>query len=219
MRAKICGLNQWQDVQVALDAGADALGFLVGITHLAEDKVTPETARELIRRCPCFVSRVAVTHLQLAKDIVPLVKYIGADTVQLHNDMEPEEIRKVRRELPWAKRIKSVSVQGMEAADSAKSYEGLVDAIILDSRTRERLGGTGLTHDWNISRAIVDSVNMPVILAGGLNPKNVRDAINTVHPFAIDVNSGVETAGRKDPEKVKAFVNTAHEWKFPHKVR
>ena len=87
-----------------------------------------------------------------------------------------------------------------------------MDGIILDSRTTDRLGGTGLTHDWSISRRIVEELPLPVILAGGLTPDNLEAAINAVHPYAVDVNSGVETDQKKDPEKVRKFIEIAHQY-------
>ena len=212
MKAKICGMNTLEELNIALGAGCDAIGFLVGITHLAEDKVSVPKARELIRSIPPFVTRVAVTHLQTAPDIIPMLEELAVDTVQLHNDIPLEEIRKIRETLPYLKIVKSVSVTGTEAIAYAERFVGEVDGIILDSRTADRLGGTGLTHDWSISRRIVEEVPLPVILAGGLTPDNLEAAINAVHPYAVDVNSGVETDQKKDPEKVRKFIEIAHQY-------
>lgn len=210
MKAKICGINSLSEMKIALDSGADAIGFLVGITHLAEDKIDIPTACELSKRVPPFVSSVAVTHLQTAMDIISLLKQLKVDTVQLHNDIDLTEIVKIRKALPYLKIIKSVSITGKESVLIARKYVGYADGIILDSRTKERLGGTGITHDWSISRTIVEESPIPVILAGGLTPNNLREAIETVHPYAVDVNSGVETKQKKDLEKVKQFVQIAH---------
>ncbi|CVI70774.1 N-(5'-phosphoribosyl)anthranilate isomerase [Eubacteriaceae bacterium CHKCI004] len=210
MKAKICGINSLSEMKIALDSGADAIGFLVGITHLAEDKIDIPTACELSKRVPPFVSSVAVTHLQTAMDIISLLKQLKVDTVQLHNDIDLTEIVKIRKALPYLKIIKSVSITGKESVLIARKYVGYADGIILDSRTKERLGGTGITHDWSISRTIVEESPIPVILAGGLTPDNLREAIETVHPYAVDVNSGVETKQKKDLEKVKQFVQIAH---------
>lgn len=212
MKAKICGINSVEEMNTAIRAGADALGFLVGITHLAEDKTDIPTARELIRQIPPFISRVAVTHLQTADEIVPLLKELNVDTVQLHNDITLNEIEKIRNYFPWLNIIKSVSVTGEESVTSARQFVGYVNAVILDSRTEERLGGTGLTHDWSISRRIVETLPLPVILAGGLTPDNLKSAIETVHPYAVDVNSGVETNNKKDPVKTATFIQIAHSY-------
>jgi len=98
----------------------------------------------------------------------------------------------------------------MSAVQTAQEAAAYADAVILDTRTPDRLGGTGLTHDWNISARIVESSEIPVILAGGLTPENVATAIDRVHPYAVDVHTGVKKNGVRDPEKTKAFVKTAH---------
>jgi phosphoribosylanthranilate isomerase len=118
---------------------------------------------------------------------------------------------------PGVRLIKAIHVTGPEAVENARCFAGVADALLLDSRTADRLGGTGRTHDWTISRAVVAAVApVPVYLAGGLNPENVRQAIETVRPAGVDVNSGVEDAhGAKDPAKVAAFAATALESLVP----
>lgn len=206
MRVKICGIQSQEDMSTALQAGADALGFLVGITHVAEDKIGLEEAKYLIEQLPPFVSSVAVTHLQQTDEIVDIVRTIRCTTVQVHNDVEVSVLQQIRAKLPHVKIIKAVHVTGQEALDYAREMASYVDALLLDSRTSDRLGGTGLTHDWNISRQIVEQGPVPVILAGGLTPSNVGDAVQSVRPFGVDVNSGVEIAGKKDPHKCREFV-------------
>lgn len=207
MRTKVCGINSKIDIDVCLKAGVNALGFLVGITHTAEDKVTNDEAKALIESLPPFVSSVAVTHLTEVNKIVELVKYIKANTVQIHDYIPPEAVKEVRDQLPGVKIIKAVHVQGDESVGAANQFVPYVDALLLDSRTQDRLGGTGLTHDWNISKKIVESVKCPVILAGGLNQDNIYDAVKKVNPFGIDANSGVEVNSRKDYDKVSKFVS------------
>lgn len=207
MRAKICGINSVENMETCLKAGASAFGFLVGITHKAEDKVTNDEAKEMIAKLPPFVSSVAVTHLTDPQAIIDLVQYIGASTVQIHDYIPPEEVKIVKDALQQVKVIKAVHVLDAEVAmDQAKAFAQYADAILLDSRTKDRLGGTGMTHDWDISKKIVEAIDVPVILAGGLTPDNVFEAVKKVKPFAIDVNSGVETNGNKDFHKVKAFI-------------
>jgi phosphoribosylanthranilate isomerase len=210
MRAKICGISSAEDISVALKAGADALGFLVGITHLAEDKISNEDAKILIQKLPPFVSTVAVTHLTNVKEIVELVKYLGVTTVQIHDYIAPVEVKQVRDMLPGIKIIKAVHITAEDSIAVANSFVPFVDALLLDSRTKDRLGGTGMTHDWNISAKIVQEVKKPVILAGGLTADNVYDAVKKVKPFGVDVNSGVETGNRKDFIKVSKFISDAN---------
>lgn len=212
MRTKICGINTWENAKIALDCGADALGFLVGITHLAEDKIEVEAAKKIISALPPFVSTVAVTHLKDPKAIIEMARYLNVTTLQIHDYIPPEGVELCRRELAGVKIIKAVHVvdgdrQG--TIDLAHSFEHSADALLLDSRTAKRLGGTGRVHDWGISSEIVRQIRLPVILAGGLNDKNVYDAVTKVRPFGVDVNSGVETNADKDPNKVLGFINNA----------
>lgn len=209
MRVKICGIRSGKDVETALRGGADALGFLVGITHVADDKITLEDARSLTRCLPPFVSSVAVTHRTESGEIVAIAKYIECSTVQVHADVTEDTLREVRAGLPGIKLLKAVHVVDQSALDYALRMAPLVDALLLDSRTSDRLGGTGLTHDWSVSRLIVEQVGIPVLLAGGLNPRNVEAAVKLVRPYGVDVNSGVETDGWKDLVKVSEFVSTA----------
>lgn len=212
MRAKICGINTWDNAKIALDCGADALGFLVGITHLAEDKIEVEDAKRIIDKIPPFVSTVAVTHLQDVKKIIDLCRFLGVTTLQIHDYISPEEVAVCKKELPTVKMIKAVHVIDGDKTGTiamARSFEKVADALLLDSRTAERLGGTGKVHDWNISREIVDEMNIPVMLAGGLTDQNVYDAVMKVRPYAVDVNSGVETDGNKNWDKVYGFITNA----------
>lgn len=209
MRVKICGITDLNDMEAALAGGTDALGFLVGITHQAEDKIDPRIARELVRKVPPFVSTVVVTHLTNPNEIVALQQYIQASTLQIHDYVPPLEINCIRNLLPGVKIIKAIHVIDETSVELAKSFEPYVDALLLDSRTTTRIGGTGVTHDWNISRRIVTECSLPIILAGGLTPENVFNAVLKVQPFGVDVNSGVESNGKKDYLKVTAFVRQA----------
>jgi phosphoribosylanthranilate isomerase len=210
MRIKICGIRHQDDAKVALDAGADALGFLVGIAHLAEDKIRKEEAKAIIESLPPLVSPVAVTHLTDVQKIIDLIMYLGVNTVQIHDYIEPKEVKTIRENLPGVKIIKGVHVEGEDAIEMAKLFEPYAHAILLDSRTTDRLGGTGITHDWNISARLVKSISIPVILAGGLTPGNVLEAVYKVKPYGVDVNSGVEDIkGYKNFSKVQLFIGEA----------
>jgi phosphoribosylanthranilate isomerase len=210
MRIKICGIRHQDDAKVALDAGADALGFLVGIAHLAEDKIRNEEAKAIIESLPPLVSPVAVTHLTDVQKIIDLIMYLGVNTVQIHDYIEPKEVKTIRENLPGVKIITGVHVEGEDAIEMAKYFEPYAHAILLDSRTTDRLGGTGITHDWNISARLVKSISIPVILAGGLTPGNVLEAVYKVKPYGVDVNSGVEDIkGYKNFSKVQLFIGEA----------
>jgi phosphoribosylanthranilate isomerase len=214
MKVKICGIRNKQDLDVAVNAGADALGFLVGLTHFSEDVLAPREALKLIETVPPFVTPVLVTHYTLAKKVISLSRYLGVQTIQLHSDISLNELAKIRETLKRHILIKAIHVEDGVSVDSLKTqltdYIVLVNAFVMDSRTKERLGGTGETHDWNKSAELVKFSRKPIILAGGLNPTNVRAAIAQVQPYAVDVNSGVEKIdGNKDFDLCNAFVEQA----------
>lgn len=204
---KICGLRCRADLQVALAADVDAVGFILGARHRTEDAITPELAATLVASLPPFVSSVMVTHLQRASAILPLFLQVAPSSLQLHDAIPAGEMAVLRAELPGIRLIQAIAVVDQGAIDAALAIEPFVDALLLDSRTADRIGGTGQTHDWAISRRIVERASKPVILAGGLTPANLPAALAAVGPAAVDVNSGVEDeAGDKDLGRVRAFV-------------
>ncbi|WP_084510937.1 phosphoribosylanthranilate isomerase [Nocardia lijiangensis] len=213
VRAKLCGIRSESDLRIAVAAGADAVGFIAGITHVSEDALDADRAAWLAGHTPPFVTRVLVTHLESAAAIVDLAERIGVDAIQIHGLVTDETVRQVRS-AARQRIIRAVHVTGPEAVDAARAAAADCDAVLLDSRTDDRLGGTGRTHDWSVSAAIVDELHQrghPVVLAGGLNAANVADAIRTVRPFAVDVNSGVEhPSGDKSAEACATFVTAAH---------
>ncbi len=206
MRVKICGITRKEDALLASEFGADA----IGIVNVKESKrfTDLEKAREIFRSVPPFVSRVVVAApANLAE--VEKIEETGADHIQLHGEESPEFVREIK-ESSNLNIIKQIPVTGEESIDLARSYSDIVNAILLDTKVKGTMGGTGTTHDWSVSRKIVESIDKPVILAGGLNPDNVAEAIKEVKPYAVDVASGVESSpGIKDPEKIKNFIQNA----------
>jgi phosphoribosylanthranilate isomerase len=210
MRVKICGVRRVEDAQAAVLAGADAVGCLVGLDYATPDRVEPTVAREIFAALPPFVARVLVTHRTGLAEVTSLMRESGATVAQLHGDFPTVAISALREALPYAAIIKSVHVTGEESIAAALAAARAADAVLLDTRTRGLIGGTGTTHDWAISARIAASSPKPVILAGGLTPDNVGEAIAQVRPFAVDVNSGTRGAnGWKDHEKIRAFVAVA----------
>lgn len=211
MRVKICGIRDCNDAETAVRAGVDAVGFIVGTTGIAEDKIDVDSARTIIESLPLFVSRVLVTHLTDETQIADLAVSLRVDTVQIQDFVPPESVVRIRRQLPSCMLIKTVHVvTEAQTFQMMHDFEPVVDMLLLDSRTTDRLGGTGLVHDWNISEQAVRLARVPVILAGGLTDTNVYDAVSQTRPFGVDVNTGVETDGWKDPSKAQKFVSEAH---------
>jgi phosphoribosylanthranilate isomerase len=213
IRVKMCGNRSPADLDIVCTSGADAVGIISGVTHFSEDELEPDAARQLSQSAMSFpyVSRVLVTHLLDPAEIVRLAEHVDVDAIQLHGENDVSVTREVKR-LAHGKRItQAVHVTGDGAVDRASEFARYCDVLLLDSRTSDRLGGTGLTHDWEISRRIVDEMRLLgrwTVLAGGLNPDNVLEAVRAVRPYAVDVNSGVDDKhGDKSLERASAFVH------------
>lgn len=204
-RVKVCGITAEADRDAAADAGADALGFVVDVPKDTERELEPGRAAELIAGVSPFVTTVLVTMPADAERAIDLHERTGADVVQLHNDLPPEAVAQIG-ESTGARVLKAISADGADA----ERYAPVVDALLVDSRDASGAGGTGEAHDWEAARVLTERIDLPVVLAGGLTPENVGDAVRTVEPYAVDVSSGVERReGRKDHEAVKTFVEAA----------
>jgi len=212
VRVKICGNKRLEDALEGVKAGAEALDFLVGQVHASSDFISKEAAREIIEKIPPLISTVLVTHLSDAEEIISLAAFTKVSTVQLHGQSKVDDISVLRGHLPNIKLYKTIHVEDRSAISLASEWDNCADAILLDtiSKAEKKVGGTGKPHDWSISAEIVRSVHIPVILAGGLDPDNVQNAIKAVQPFAVDVNSGTKGPdGYKDFAKLYTFVENA----------
>ncbi|QSR83824.1 phosphoribosylanthranilate isomerase [Methylacidimicrobium sp. B4] len=196
VRVKICGITSLEDARMAIDAGADALGFV--LYPGSPRYVTPADAAEILEALPPFVERVAVLVNPGAGEIKRIESAAGFSSWQLHGaesaefcaSLRPRRIIKALRP-PWP---------------SSAEFHFPSAALLLDSPS-SAWGGTGRTLDWSLARRFAERVRQPVILSGGLTPENVPEAIERTHPFGVDVASGVELApGKKDPKRVWEFV-------------
>jgi phosphoribosylanthranilate isomerase len=177
--------------------------------------ISEELIAEITRTVPPGVDTFLLTCRGDAAGIIDQLRRTGCRTVQLVDTVDPGTYAAVRRELPNVKIVQVIHVQDRGALDEAHEAEPHVDAILLDSgrpnAAVKELGGTGRTHDWSVSAALVRSVQVPVFLAGGLREENVQDAVQSVRPFGLDLCSGVRTNGRLDAEKLRRFVNATRE--------
>ena len=209
VRVKICGVTSTAEARIAERHGAHAIGVLVGRVHAARDFVEPDVANLICRTLGPFISAVLVTHLEDPDAIVRLAESVPFPVLQLHSDLHAFAFRELRARLSPRKVIGKVSVEGKAAVERARQIAPFVDAIVLDTRDRatDRVGGTGMVHDWSVSARIASTSEVPIILAGGLTPENVAQAISAVKPWGVDVNSGVETSeGRKDDARIRRFI-------------
>lgn len=199
-RVKICGLTRPGDVDAAVGAGADAVGFVfVAGTPRC---VAVEAAAALRLRVPPFVTAVGLFVNESLPVIRSTVEAVGLDAVQLHGEETPELVAECSR---FVRVIKALRVRGPETLGQVPAYAG-AGAILLDAFVPGAHGGTGARFDWELAVGAV-GLGRPLILAGGLNPANAEEAVRRVRPFALDVSSGVESApGLKDAAKIRAFV-------------
>lgn len=198
MKVKICGITSYQDAVLALDAGCDGLGF--NFYAASPRYIEPAAARAIVRRLPPFVTTVGLfVNGRDPSTVAALARAAGVAVLQLHGDESPEFCRKLAR---WPV-IKAIRVGKGFSAAGLDAYP--VAAFLLDAKDPKLYGGTGRTFDWRVAAAVKEL--RPVILAGGLRPENVADAIRAVRPYGVDVSSGVETRpGKKDPTKLAAFI-------------
>jgi len=211
---QICGIRDEAEAEMLQRCGVRYLGFPLRLPVNRED-ISEERASRIIQQLKPPVYGVLITYLDKAAEIVELCTFLGARIVQLHGDVEIEELEKLKMIAPRLLVIKSLVV-GLHAESALESlvqgFSDVVDAFITDTYDPETsaTGATGKIHDWRISRRLVGLSDRPVILAGGLEPANVRRAIVEVGPAGVDSHTGVEDAfGRKCREKVERFLSEA----------
>jgi phosphoribosylanthranilate isomerase len=204
-KIKICGLTNLADLKAVTDLGADAAGFITGVPASPRN-VSLDMAKTLIKETPVFTKSVLVMVPRNLNWAIKIYRDLKPDAVQIHG--EQIDTDEFGREEPNPSIIKAVSMNNSGAISTALRAAEHCDAVLLDSSTGNNLGGTGNVHNWQQSREIVDWIKpKPLILAGGLNPDNVAEAIKIVRPYAVDVCTGTERApGIKDRDKVKAFI-------------
>jgi len=195
---------------IAVELGADAIGLLVGQRHNSPDFISAAVAREISRTLPPSVEAVLVPHITEVDEIDRLLRQSGITAVQLHSEISADSVANLRTRFPDLKVFKSVHVISAESVRYPEGFSKVVDGFVLDTINvaTDQVGGTGKTHDWSISQKIVTRYpEIPIILAGGLNSENVRSAIEYVHPFGVDVNSGTKGSdGFKDARKMREFI-------------
>lgn len=208
MRVKICGITRPDDARIALDSGADALGFVVG-SPASPRNVSLAEARKLMKSIPVFTSKVAVTSAGDYKTIKRICSTLNPDAVQLHR-YTADLLQGIRENHPETELILATGIQTPSIA-LISPLLSFGDAVLADTPSHNGLGGTGRTHDWKLSAKLRDRIQpRPLILAGGLTLGNIKAAIKAVRPYAVDVSSGVEKRpGVKDHVKVREFIRRA----------
>jgi phosphoribosylanthranilate isomerase len=204
---KVCGITSAADAALAAAAGADAVGFV--FWPMSSRRIEPEKAAAISRGLPPFLLRVGVFVDAPAEEMARVADLVGLDLLQLHGDEPPEALVGLAR-----RALKAVRVGKGFRAEDALRYDQAAGLLVDTRLPGETMmpGGTGVPFDWTLVRGVRAQASF-LMLAGGLSPENVSDALEAVRPDAVDVSSGVESLpGRKDPDKVRAFIRNVREW-------
>lgn len=206
-RIKICGITCLEDAHTAIEAGVDALGFVFAESRR---RIDWREACHIVQNLPPFVAAVGVFVDEEPMEIARIASAVGLAALQFHGSEPPEVLTAVRGHTRAAL-IKAFRVQGPETLAQIGAYAPWCDAVLLDAFVPGAAGGTGQTFDWDLALAAKE-YRRPLILAGGLNPENVFEAVRQVRPYAVDVSSGVEARpGVKDVTKIRAFVQAVRQ--------
>lgn len=213
-RIKICCISSVEEAKLAIEWGASALG-LVSEMPSGPGVIEEERIAEIVKTLPEGIRSFLLTSKQEPEAIVGQQQRTGVNTLQLVDSMTVEAYGELRAALPDVHLVQVIHVLDESAIEEALNVAPHVDAILLDSGNPtlpvKELGGTGRVHDWSLSRMIVEAVRVPVYLAGGLNAQNVREAIEHVQPFGLDICSGVRTDGRLNVTKLSAYIRNIHQ--------
>ena len=207
VKVKICGITNISDAYSAAECGVDALGFI--FYPKSQRYVAPAKAKEMIQKLPSEIVRVGVFVNHEIHEVKEIAQFCGLNLIQLHGDESPEYCG----QFPMSSLIKAVSCQTEEEIRELRNYP--VAAILVDARDKGNYGGTGKNSDWRLAIKVKEM--HPLILAGGLNRENIKEAIERVRPQVVDLNTGVEIyPGKKDPNKISEIMKIVHETDTPH---
>jgi phosphoribosylanthranilate isomerase len=210
---KVCCIASPGEAELAMAAGASALG-LVSAMPSGPGPIAEEEIARIAAAVPRPTETFLLTALVDAEAIAEQQRSCGTTAVQLVDAVAQAELRRLRRLLPETRLVQVIHVTGPESVEEARAAAPLVDTLLLDSGNPwlavKELGGTGRVHDWATSRRIVEAVDVPVLLAGGLNPGNAREALASVRPAGLDVCSGLRLNGRLDAGKLHDFFDAIH---------
>lgn len=209
-RVKICCIQSIEEAWLAVKYGASALG-LVSEMPSGLGPIPEELIKEIAAIIPPGITSVLLTSKTDTKQIIEQQRNCGVNAIQIVDRLEKGSYDDFKKNIPGIPIIQVIHVAGEESIEDALSVAPYVNAILLDSGNPflkvKELGGTGRTHDWNISRKIRELVKVPIFLAGGLNPDNVKKAIHQVQPFAVDVCSGIRSNVHLDEKKLSNFID------------
>ena len=221
MKIQIYSHKTREDVTTSVDLGVNFIGVATGELGRLPDEVPHAMCRSIFSAIPTesHVSKVALTVASELDEIMETIAMTSPDVIHLSGDissMSVQNVAELRSAAPDTKIMQAIPVRDDTSINLALEYQFVSDYIILDTdiESYTGVGATGSTHDWNVSRKIVAAVNIPVILAGGLSPANVADAINLVRPWCVDsfTHTNKTNSKFKDPDKIQQFITSARNW-------
>ncbi len=208
-KIKICCISSIKEAELAIKYGANAIGLVSSMPSgpgVIDEELITKIAATVRGRIETFL----LTSKRSAGEIIAQLKNAGTSTVQICDSILEGTHNEIKDQLPGINVVQVIHVVDEDSVEEAIAAAKTADALLLDSGNQKlavkELGGTGRTHNWELSRRIVESVTIPVYLAGGLKPANVKDAINSVHPFGVDICSGLRTDGKLDEAKLSEYV-------------
>ena len=215
MITQIYEAQNFDEAKNLVEVGVDNVGVLVGNGEYPRE-FSPEQAKEILLGVTGQAKKVVLSLSKNLKDIIEIVNKTNPDILHLGTapeSLSPADVQTLKKQFPNLKVMRRIPVRDEESVELAKQYDGVADYLLLDTQKKgdTQVGATGETHDWSVSKKIVESVSIPVILAGGLGPDNVAESISKIRPFGVDSKTKTDKAEshEKDIEKVKEFVRIA----------
>jgi len=217
MNIQMAGITTVEDALMCVNNGVNIIGLLVDQMHNSNEFISKELAKEIKDSLPTDIKTTLITHLENANEIIKIASYIDVDYIQLHSNITESEVEIIKNALPNKKLIRLIHIttEGKILTDINKIK--IADFYFTDSINikTNQVGGTGLKHNLETDKMLIETLNKPVFIAGGLTPENVATAIKLCKPYGVDVNSGCRAkGGGRDPQKVKEFVKNANSLKI-----
>lgn len=212
MNIQMAGIRNVEDALMCVECGVNIIGLLVGQMHTSDDFITKEKAKEIKHALPKKIKTTLITHLESSDEIVEIASFVGVDYIQLHSYINEQEVEKIKNILPKVKLLRLIHIDEKGKILNDLSKMKFVDFYFTDSINLKtnQVGGTGLVHNIETDKHLVETLDKPVFIAGGLTPENVADAVRYCKPYGVDVNSGCRAInGGRDKQKVKKFVQQA----------
>ena len=213
MHIQMAGIRNKEDALMCVDCGVDIIGLLVGQAHTSDDFITKEQAREIKLSLPKNIKSTLITHLEKASKIIEIADFIDVDYIQLHSHLPETEVEIIHKALPNKKLLRLIHIDSDGTILNDINKIQFVDFYFTDSINTKtnQVGGTGLIHNLKTDRTLVEKLDKPVFIAGGLTPSNVAEAVKFCRPYGVDVNSGCRAVdGSRDKQKVIDFVRNAN---------